>query len=199
MCIGRHYGEPGYFKTFTTNPDWPEIRSLLINGEKPRDQPDVCARVFQAKYDALMDDVLKHGVRGRVIAHSPTIERQKRGLTHAHTHTPRLPEDIDKIISAELPVPSANPKLFDIVEQAILHGPCGVLNPRCVCMEASGGQSTCSKKFPKQFSKETFSRKDGIPEYKRRGPDDGGHSAIKAVKGNILKLDNSWVVPFNLT
>ena len=48
-----------------------------------------------------------------------------------------------------------------------------------------------------RFSKEMFFRKYGIPEYKRRGPDDGGHSAVKAVKGNIVTLDNTWVVPFN--
>ena len=110
---------------------------------------------------------------------------------------PRLPQDIDKIISAELPDPSANPKLFDIVVQAMIHGPCGVLNPRCVSMEASGGQSTCSNIIPKRFSKEMFFRKDEILEYKRRGLDDGGYSDVKAVKNNIVTLDNSGVVPFN--
>ena len=98
---------------------------------------------------------------------------------------PGLLEDIDKIISAELAFPSANPKLFDIVVQAMIHGLCGVLNPRCVFMEASGGQSTFSKKFPKRFSKETFIRKDGISKYKRRGPDDGGHSLSRQLKATL--------------
>ena len=191
MCIVRHYGRPDYFITFTTNPNWPEIRSILNNCEEPRDQPDVCARVFKARYDALKEEVLKNDVLGRVNAHSATIQRQNRGCkTHIlliieNKDTPGLPEDIDKIISAELSDLSANPKLFDIVVQAMIHGPCGVLNPCCVFMEASGGQSIFSKKFPKRFSKETFSRKNGISEYKRRGPDDSGHSLSKQLKATL--------------
>ena len=45
MCIVRHYGKPEYSITFTTNPNWSEIRSLLNPGEEPRDRPDMCARV----------------------------------------------------------------------------------------------------------------------------------------------------------
>ena len=113
-----------------------------------------------------MADLLKNDVLGRVITHSATIEWQKRGLTHVHIllimenkDKPRLPEDIDNVVSAELPDPSANPKLYDTVVQTMMHGPCGILNPLSVCMEASGGQSTCSKNFKSDFAKKRFSGK----------------------------------------
>ena len=52
---------------------------------------------------------------------------------------PRLPEDLDRIVSAD---PSANPKLYDLVVETMMHGPCGIFKPISVCMESSGGQST---------------------------------------------------------
>ena len=74
MCINRLFGKPDYFITFTTKPNWPKIRCLLNDGLEPQDRPDVCALVFKAKFDALMEDILKNDVLGRVIAHSATIE-----------------------------------------------------------------------------------------------------------------------------
>ena len=186
MCIVRHYGKPDYFITFTTNPNWLEIRNLLNHGEEPRDRPDICARVFKANFSALMDDLLKHNVLGKVIAHSATIEWQKRGLTHAlillimeKMDKPQSLTDITKVVCAEIPDPNVNKKLFDIVVESMLHGPCGKSNPLSVCMDENGN---CTKGFPKRYCNETAFWKDGTPEYRRRSPQNSGHVATKKVK-----------------
>ena len=198
MCIVRHYGKPDYFITFTTNPNWSEIRSLLNPGEEPRDRPDLCARVFKAKFDALMDDILKKDVLGSVLAHSATIEWQKRGLTHVHIllimeheSKPRSHLDINKVISAELPDHNVNPKLFEVVVESMVHGPCGSLNPLSPCMNESVTGRTCTKGYPKAFRDETLFREDGIPEYRRRSPQKGGRQALKFVRSHAITIDNS--------
>ncbi len=66
---------------------------------------------------------------------------------------PRTPEDVNARISAELPDPQ-NPdqrELYDIIVNSQLHGPCGVRNPNCVCME----DGVCSKGYPKDFAETT--------------------------------------------
>ena len=72
-----------------------------------------------------------------------TIEQQKRkGLPHAHLligfkDSPKVPQEVDKIISAELPDPR-NSRLYNAVKKHMIHGPCGALNPRCPCMMPVG-------------------------------------------------------------
>ena len=76
-------GLPDYYTTFTTNPNWPEIQEILLPGEKLRDHPDLCARVFKLKHDHLMNDMLNKQILGKVRAYSSTIEWLKRGLIHS--------------------------------------------------------------------------------------------------------------------
>ena len=45
------------------------------------------------------------------------------------------PDDIDKIISAELPHPNKDSELFHIVETLMIHGPSGHLNHKSSCMD----------------------------------------------------------------
>ena len=61
-----------------------------------------------------------------------TIEFQKRGLPHAHilvflkpSYHCKKPEDLDKIISAEIPNKDTDVELFNIVTTLMIHGPCG--------------------------------------------------------------------------
>lgn len=49
----------------------------------------------------------------------------------------------------------------------MIHGPCGSVNPDCVCME----NGTCTKQFPKNFQSETQLNDSGYPAYAR--PDNG--------------------------
>ena len=62
-----------------------------------------------------------------------TIEFQKRGLPHCHTllwvtssHKIKAPEEVDKFISAEIPNPNNDPRLYNIVSKFMMHGPCGL-------------------------------------------------------------------------
>ena len=123
-----------------------------------------------------------------------TIEFQKRGLPHAHiliwqTDCNREPSAafVDQFISAELPDPNEDPLGFVLVQEFMMHGPCGDLDPKCPCMK----DGKCSKRFPKTFQEHTTFDSDGFPIYRRRD------TGVKARKGGV-DLDNRWVVPHNL-
>ena len=85
-----------------------------------------------------------------------SIEWQKRGLPHAHIliwllEKIRL-EEIDKIISAEIPDPSIDQELFQIVKTNMIHGPCGKFNMTSPCMD----NGKCTKRYPKDFLQDTI-------------------------------------------
>ena len=107
MCYVRKYGHPDLFITFTTNPNWEEIRRELLPGQQPTDRPDIVCRVFHLKVQVLKDLVTKGEFFGPHTAHMETIEFQKRGLPHLHMllwlENSILPSEIDRIISAEIP------------------------------------------------------------------------------------------------
>ena len=70
MAIFRWAGYPDLFLTFTCNPKWPKIISFLelIHGQKPGDRPDIVARAFKIKLDALLQDIKKGQHFGKVLA-----------------------------------------------------------------------------------------------------------------------------------
>ena len=93
-----------------------------------------------------------------------TIEFQKRGLPHAHiliwqAGSYREPSAafVDQFISVELPDPSEDPLGFVLVQEFMMHGPCGELNPNCPCMK----DGKCSKRFSKSFQDQTTFDADG--------------------------------------
>ena len=204
MAIVRKFGKPHLFITMTCNPEWPEIKESLNPGESAYDRPDLVTRVFKLKNDMLIHDIVKNEIFGKVIAYVGTQEQQKRkGLHHTHTlvtleSVPRNPDDVDKMISAEIPDRELNPKLFETVVKNNIHGPCGVLNKKSPCMEADDrGKLFCTKEFPKDFQAQTSLTEFSYPKYRRRSPDDGGYTAVKMVRGQEVVVDNSTVVPFN--
>jgi hypothetical protein len=73
------------------------------------------------------------------------------------------------LIKAQLPdrTDPNQKKLFKIVTSHMIHGPCGHLNPKSVCME----NNKCGKEFPKSFNSETQINDNGYPAYCR--PDNG--------------------------
>lgn len=123
---------------------------------------DLYVRVFQAKLKQFLKYITKpvkghpsnKPLFGRVVARVHVIEFQKRGLPHAHIllildgpDKPRTPDDYDHFVRAELPDKEKEPRLYKLVVENMLHGPCGANNDRSPCMV----DGKCTKRFPKSF------------------------------------------------
>jgi len=55
MTYARKYGHIDLFITMACNPDWPEIKSNLLPGQKPEDHSDLVARVFRLKLKKMLE------------------------------------------------------------------------------------------------------------------------------------------------
>ncbi|KAK7301999.1 hypothetical protein RJT34_12876 [Clitoria ternatea] len=194
MEICSFVGFPDLFLTFTCNLNWPEVQRLLRPLHlKAQDHPDIITRIFKIKLDQLMIDLTKNKIFGTIVAYLYTIEFQKRGLPHAHIllflHSSSkypTPDDIDKIISAEIPNQDQNKDLYELVKTHMIHGPCGLANTSSPCMK----NGKCSRYYPKKFQISTIVDQDGFPVYRRRN---NGNEVEK----NGIILDNRYVVPYN--
>uniref|UniRef100_A0A6N2KK71 ATP-dependent DNA helicase n=1 Tax=Salix viminalis TaxID=40686 RepID=A0A6N2KK71_SALVM len=148
MAICRAYGNPDLFITLTCNTNWPEIQRELNKNRtyKYEDKPDIITRIFRSN---LLDmfKFIKSGVPfGKTIADVYAIEFQNRGLPHTHILIWLAPEfkfktsdDIDSIVSAEIPDKNIDPLCHEIVSKFMIHGPCGVARPGAQCMSANNG------------------------------------------------------------
>lgn len=116
---------------FFCNAKWPEIAENLYWEQIPSDRADlVRIRVFNEKLDALMKELTLDNVLGGVKAYTYVIEWQKRGLPHAYIllildkdskiRTSSLPEDVDKIVFAEIPNMSTEPRLFSVIKSCMI-------------------------------------------------------------------------------
>eukprot|EP00794_Sanderia_malayensis_P002203 gene2203-biopygen1972 len=193
MTIVRKHGKPDIFLTFTANPNWQDVLDNLLPNQTPQDRPDIVTRVFHLKFKELLCDILDLNFFGKVVAYVYTVEFQKCGLPHthmiislAHEDKPRTPADVDRIISAEIPDENTHVHEHRMVKKHMMHGPCGVLNPSCVCMQ--GGK--CKKKFPKDLAQQTEFNVNGYPLYRRRGQ--------TTAQLRQHRLNDSWVVPHNI-
>jgi hypothetical protein len=194
MAICKWVGCPDAFVTFTCNPQWLEIKRALPMGQQPQDRLDLVTRVFKIKLKELINDIHKKHILGHTIAGIYVVEFQKRGLPHAHIlifftedYKPHTVEDVDRMISAELPNSKTNKLVHETVARCTMHGPCGVAFPNASCME----EGKCKKQYPRKFQSETVTDVNGYPIYRRR---DTGHTVV--VHG--IELDNRWVVPHNV-
>ena len=194
MTYVRAYGTPDLFITFTCNPKWKEIMAELLPNQSYHARPDLVARVFRHKLIKLMNLITKSHIFGDVRCYMYTIEWQKRGLPHAHILiwliTKIHANQVDSIISAEIPDPSKDEKLHSIVTTNMIHGPCGSLNLKSPCMK----DNKCTKRYPRLFLDETVTGEDGYRSYRRRQPGLGGFTATLK---NKTTVDNRWVVPYN--
>ncbi|CEP14371.1 hypothetical protein [Parasitella parasitica] len=170
MNLVRRFGKPDLFITFTCNPDWPEIAEALLS------------------------------VLRKVVAYCYTIEFQKHGLTHCHMlfilaeeDKSRTAEQIDHIVSAEIPDPVDYPLAHQNVTTSMVHGPCGLLNPETICMK----NGLCSKKHPFNYADRTLlseeSENDKLTYRRRVMP-----SRLVMRNSGRTTVDNRWIVPHNL-
>lgn len=61
MTICQWAGCPDIFLTFTSNPRWIEIQHFIdfISGQKVEDHPNIIARLFHIKINALIEEIIK--------------------------------------------------------------------------------------------------------------------------------------------
>jgi hypothetical protein len=160
MAVVQKKGRPDLFITITCNQNWPEIQENLKPGQTAADRPDIVSRVFQLRSNAILKDITKNNCLGNVKSYCYTIEFQKRGLPHIHLlvifdDDSKLtqPNQIDRIITAELPDPVTEPELFKLVSSLSVHGPCR--SEKSPCWQKNS-KNSCSKNYPKDFSDETI-------------------------------------------
>ena len=154
-------------------------------GQSAVDRPDLVARVFYQKQQALLQKIRK-GYFGAVAGLVYTIEYQKHGLPHMHLlifleeqDKIRTTKQIDAFISAQIPDVNIHPQLYAAVSKFMIHD----CSPqRCV------ENGRCKKYFPKPFCAQTVMKDDGYPEYAR--PNNG-----RTVEKNDTTYTNEHVVP----
>ena len=193
MAIVRKKGKPEYFITFTCNPKWPDLQSLLKPGQTQEYRHDLTARVFKLKLDELLKDLLEKYVLGVCVAHYYVIEFQKRGLPHAHILLIMRPEDrihtiddVDSVIQAYIPKQEDDPTLRAYVLQHMVHNRCTSI-PTDVCY--SKEKQCCSKAYPKDLREETTFAPNGSNLFYRR-------FSIPLNSDDEPDI-NRWVVPYN--
>ncbi|KAI7938596.1 hypothetical protein MJO28_014175 [Puccinia striiformis f. sp. tritici] len=189
MALCRKYGPPSLFITMTANPTWPEIINYVPDHDETVDHPTLVVQVFYQKVLALINEIVVMRRFGKCVSFVYTIEFQKRGLPHLHlmvtldeADRPITPEQIDLIVSAELPSSVTEPVLHRLVTQFMLHGPC----KGRPCWNQTG----CKFGFPKPFSERTVTVDGSYPVYRRC---DTGEKVTK----HTTTFDNRSVVPFN--
>lgn len=199
MAMVQRHGKPDLFMTMTANPSWPEIVAHLWPGETAANRPNLTSRIFRLKLRALMQDLIKGGVMGRVVTHTWAVEFQKRGLPHAHIliilqggDKPRTPADVDCLVCAELPDPATQAELYAAVCKHMRHGPCGPANPPCPCTDSN--TKMCSRSFPREYQDATLFNLGGHPLYRRRRLQNGATEA--RTTGRPYEQMNRRIVPY---
>uniref|UniRef100_A0A0D3E8D8 ATP-dependent DNA helicase n=1 Tax=Brassica oleracea var. oleracea TaxID=109376 RepID=A0A0D3E8D8_BRAOL len=197
IAICREYENPDLFITMTANPNWREIKEHLerYGGNSPNDRPDIECRVFKMKLDQLLKDFKEGTFFKPYTAALHRIEFQKRGLPHAHillwfgnSSRTLSAEEVDEIISAELPNKEEDPEAYNLVTKHMIHGPCGVINRKSPCME----NNVCTKKYPRPYNDNTSIDISGYLLYRRR------RNENKFVVKDGAILNNTFVVPHNV-
>ncbi|XP_075144744.1 uncharacterized protein LOC142219847 [Haematobia irritans] len=125
-----------------------------------------------------------------------SVEWVKRGLPHARILIWLLNKlhsnEVDDIISAEVPDPVTDHHLHDIVTTQMVHGPCGALNPLSPWM----ADGKCTKRYPRPLVAETVTGNDGYPVYRRSSKEDNGRTIKVKDKNQDIEIGNEFIVPY---
>nr|KAJ0199760.1 hypothetical protein LSAT_V11C600319750 [Lactuca sativa] len=147
MSLCKWFGYPYFFITFTCNPKWSEVKMFLKDTSlQPEDKPDILCRLFKIKLDAFIKDLRENHIFGILF--------------------------IQLNFKNEIPNIDEDPKLYSLVNEFMIHSPCGAENINCPCM----GDKKCLENFPKQFCNHASVDQNGFPLYRRindgcEGPD----------------------------
>ncbi|KAF8104779.1 hypothetical protein N665_0168s0022 [Sinapis alba] len=100
----------------------------------------------------------------------------------------KLPQadDIDRIISDEIPDKASEPRLYEVVKDIMIHGSCGVLNKVSSCMQ----DGRCNKFFPRKNVEKTTVDSQGYPIYQRRDNN-------TFIEKKCIQCNNRFLVPYN--
>lgn len=93
---------------------------------------------------------------------------------------------VDAFISAEVPDPVAQPRLYAIVTKNMIHKPCD-LDAAAGCVVK--GKGRCCRRYPKHMHATTTTNGDGYPQYRRRG--------LHTTRVGDRIVTDDWVVPHN--
>ena len=199
MARTRKPGYASFMFTFTSNPQWPEIkRNLMTRVQKKIDRFDLTCRVFEGKLIELHRLIKKKEILGKVKGSGQSREFQKRyGGPHIHrvytTDVLAVPENIDNLIWAHIPKP---PPSSDTSDWANFIRRIRVLLPKHQfhdCGDHCQNQrGRCSKGFPKPFRNFTILHDNRPAEYFRPSPNEGGEVLQRGNSG--IFYDNSRVV-----
>ena len=197
MSLPAHFGRPDIFLTMTCNPRWKEIIENIPEGVDPNPMvhADIVARVFYLKWMALMNDILVGQIFGAVLAFCWRIEWQFRGWPHVHcmlilARKLLSAQQIDGVVSAEIPDPVAHPELHALVTDLHIHGPfCDEIEPIARCRQRKKDKNNCRFRFPKDPQMFTVVCSNQFPLYRRRS------RFTALVKGRTVS--DEWVVPHN--
>jgi hypothetical protein len=124
-------------------------------------------QVFRAKLEELKRRLLHNDILSKVRAYVYVVEFQKRGLSHAHwflimqrKYKITCPKLYHMLISAELPNKKKFPELYKMETKHMMHGPCGVLNPKCPCTKDC---PSCKNRYPQPFCDSTSQALGFVP------------------------------------
>jgi hypothetical protein len=102
-------------------------------------------------------------------------------------------DQIDAIVSAEMPDPVDAPALHKVVAAHMLHPRCDAMirEEQHSCRSGKDGElCDCKRHFPKDMCPATTIIGDGFPKYRRRG------QHVTTDKSGRIVTDN-WVVPYS--
>ncbi|KAL6569941.1 hypothetical protein OROMI_014455 [Orobanche minor] len=64
LALVSEYGKPDFFITVTCNPNWPEIREVLLPGEEAQNRSDLVARIFRARNEEFKNEIVTKKLLG---------------------------------------------------------------------------------------------------------------------------------------